>query len=280
MSEAVALTPREDRSLFSLHSEDELTEHEFHDRQLHYSKHALEQLLPDFYVARNMAVYWVPGQRQHPYVGPDLFVARGRPAMENPSCYLTYEDGPLSFVMEVASESTRAGETKKRDEVYAAQLAVPEHLFIDGERHQLVLSALVGDRYEPVESDALGRLWSRELGIGFMWEEDGRLVRVVMPVGRLVATPQEEAALRREAEERADRMERAARRLQGEARRRAEAEARAEEEARQRTEADARADEEARRRVEAEARAEALAAELERLRRSLDDDAGAPPSGR
>jgi Uma2 family endonuclease len=266
MSEAVALTPREDRRLFSLHPEDEMTEHEFHDRQLHYAMHALGQALPELYIARNMAVYWVPGQRQNPYVGPDLFVARGRPVQENPSCYLTYEDGPLAFVMEVASESTRSGEAKKRDETYAAQLEVPEHLYIDGERHELVLSVLVGGRYEVVVPDELGRHWSRELEVGFVWQEDGRLVRVVTRDGRLVATPREEVALRQEAEERASRAARAARRLEGEARRRAEAEARAEEEAR--------------RRAEAEARAEALAAELERLRRSIEGDPGAPPPGR
>jgi Uma2 family endonuclease len=319
MSEAVAVTPREDRSLFSLHPEDEMTEHEFHDRQLHYSKHALGEVLPGLYIARNMAVYWVPGQRQNPYAGPDLFVARGHPVRPNPSCYLTYEDGPLMFVMEVASESTRAMEGTKRDETYAVQLTVPEHLYIDGDRHELVLSALVGSRYETVEPDEQGRHWSRELRVGFVWQDDGRLVRVVTPDGQIVASPQEDAALRREAEERALReTRRAARatqraRLQArraedaesraveEARQRAEAEARAVEEARHRAEAEARAVEEARHRAEAEARtheearrrsdaetrlveeagqraeavarAEALALEVERLRRTIDGDA-------
>src|SRR6266542_212983 len=118
MSEAVAVTPREDRSLFSLHPEDEMTEHAFHDRQCGYFTHAFAQALPDWFVARNMAVYWVPGERQQPYAGPDVFVARGHPVDENPSCYLTYEDGPLTLVAEVTSESTRAMETKRRDETY------------------------------------------------------------------------------------------------------------------------------------------------------------------
>jgi Uma2 family endonuclease len=257
MSEAVALTPREDRSRFSLHPEDEMTEHSAHDRQLEYFKFALGQTLPEWFLARNMAVYWIRGQREHPYVGPDLFVARGRPTEANPSCYLTYEDGPLTLVVEVASESTRAGETRKRDETYAAQLAVPEHLYIDFERHVLVLSVLEGDHYELAAPDEAGRHWSRELGIGFVWQEDGRLVRVVTAAGQLVPTAEEEAGRRREAEERA---EREARRAEREARR-------ARQEAR-------RAEEEARRRAEAEARAEALAAELERLRRSIEGERG------
>jgi Uma2 family endonuclease len=236
MSEAVAVTPREDRSLFSLHPEDEMTEHAFHDRQCGYFTYAFGQALPDWYVARNMAVYWVRGQRQHPYAGPDVFVARGHPVDDNPSCYLTYEDGPLTLVVEVASESTRALEAKRRDETYALQLKVPEHLYIDYERHTLELSVLVGERYATVAPDGAGVLWSRELGIGFAWQEDGRLVRVVTADGGIVPTAQEEAALRREAEERTE--------------------------------------EEARRRAEAEARAEALAAELERLRRASGEEAG------
>jgi Uma2 family endonuclease len=269
MSEVVAVVPREDRSRFSLHPEDEVTEHAFHDRQLGYFKHALGQALPDCFIARNMAVYWVPGQRDHPYVGPDLLVARAHPAEENPSCYLAYEDGPLTLVIEVASESTRAGEARTRDETYAAELAVPEHLYIDIERQILVLSVLEGGRYEPVAPDNSGRHWSRELGIGFVWQEDRRLVRVVTTEGRVMPAAEEEAALRREAEERA---QREAQRAQREAQR-ARREARhAEQEAR-------RAEEEARRRAEAEARAEALEAELERLRRSIDRDRGGAASG-
>src|SRR5438552_3939285 len=81
----------------------------------------------------------------------------------------------------------------------------------EDERHELVLSLLEGGRYEPVAPDEAGRHWSRELGIGFVWQEDGRLVRLVTADG-VVATPEEEVALRREAEARAERAEQAARR--------------------------------------------------------------------
>jgi hypothetical protein len=57
-------------------------------------------------------------------------------------------------------------------------------------------------------------LWSRELGIGFAWQEDGRLVRVVTADGGIVPTAQEEAALRREAEARAEALAAELQRLQ------------------------------------------------------------------
>jgi hypothetical protein len=223
-----------------------MTEHRDHALQSEYFVFAVQRTLPDLFVARNLAVYWVPGQMQEPWAGPDIFVSRHAPQDANPSCYLTYKDGPLAFVCEVASPKTRGKEAERRDEIYAQALSVPEHLFIDHERHVLELSKLSNGRYERIAPDREGRHWSRELGIGFVWQHDGRLVRVVTPTGEIVPTAQEETAQRYKAEARA-----------------AEAEARAAEEARQRAAAEAHS-------AEVEARAEALAAEVERLRRGLD----------
>jgi Uma2 family endonuclease len=271
------IAPPEDRSLFSLHPEDQVTQQDSHDEQLTYLKYALRQVLPDLFVGREIAVYWVPGQRQHPYTGPDILIARSRPAQEDPSIFLTYEDGPLTFVAEVASEKTRARERRKRDRVYAAALRVPEYLFIDLQRGVLELWTLAGDEYQRVAANAQGWLWSQELGIGFVWQEDRRLVRVVDQNGQIVPTHQEEAALRAAAEQKAQheaqRAEREARRAVREAERAArEAALRADAEQRARVAEQAAAVERERAEMERE-RAEALVAELERLRRAMDDRA-------
>src|SRR5439155_10229425 len=129
-----------DRSLFSLHPEEEMPECRSHDQQLETLKFALEHTLSDLFIARNMAVYWIPGQMQHPWAGPDILVSRHHPKDDDPSCYVTYEDGPLAFVCEVASPKTPGKEAERRDGTYAQALAVPEHLFIDLERHVLELS--------------------------------------------------------------------------------------------------------------------------------------------
>jgi Uma2 family endonuclease len=253
-----------DRSLFSLHPEEEMTERRGHAHQSEYFVFALERTLPDLFIARNLAVYWVPDQMQEPWAGPDILVSRQHPAEADPSVYLTYQDGPLAFVCEVASRRTRGKEAERRDETYAQALAVPEHLFIDLQRHVLELSELVNGRYQRIAPDAAGRHWSRELGIGFQWQPDGRRVRVLTALGEVVPTAQEETARRYEAEALA---QEEARQRTVEATRAAEAEARAAEETRQRKAAEARA-------TEAEARAAALAAEVERLRRARD----VPPS--
>jgi Uma2 family endonuclease len=206
MSELLTTLPRADRSQFSLHPEDDMTERHFHARQVSYFEHVFTSRFPELFVARNMAVYWVPGQRKKPYAGPDLFVSRRHPEEEDPSVYLTYEDGPIAFVVEVASEKTRAKEAKKRDETYAAALRIPEYLYVDHERDVLGLWRLAGEVYEPVAPDGQGRLWSEELGVWFAWQEDGRLVRVITADGETVPTSQEEADLRLAAEEQARRL--------------------------------------------------------------------------
>jgi hypothetical protein len=247
MSEAHTLITPADRSRFSLHPEDEMTERRSHAKQVGYFDDALTSLLPEFFIARNMAVYWIPGQREYPYVGPDLFVSRYHPKEENPTCYLTYEDGPIAFVIEVASEKTRANELKKRDETYGTILRIPEYLYVDQERHVLELWRLVEGAYERVSSDEQGRFWSPGLAIAFAWQDDGRMVRVLTTDGTMVPTAQEERALRRAAETQVAQEARRAERETQRARR------------------------EARRRAAAEEQARALAAEIERLRRVLEE---------
>jgi Uma2 family endonuclease len=158
MSEGTILTPVTDRSLFSMHPEDWVTQADSHDEQSIYFKQALRRLLPDCFVARDLAVYWVPGQYQHPYVGPDVFISRSQPRVEDPTAWLTYEDGELALVIEVASEGTRANERAKRDETYAAALEVPEYVYVDLPHDVLELWSLGPDGYERVPEDVAGRL--------------------------------------------------------------------------------------------------------------------------
>jgi Uma2 family endonuclease len=259
-----AAPQRVDRELFSLHPEEQMTERPSHRLQGTYGEQALRRLLPGWYVAGNMGVYWVPGEMEYPSAGPDIMVARGAPAREDASVYLTYEDGPLTLVVEIASPSTRSLDRHKRDTVYAIELAVPWYLWIDLPRRVLALYRLVEGQYQPVSPDAEGRLWCDDLGVGFAWQPDGRMVRVLDKNGTVVPTEAEEAALREAAEERAARQ---AQRAEREARRAAREAQRAEREAR-------RAQAEADARRAAEERAEALAAELERLRRMLAEAGG------
>jgi Uma2 family endonuclease len=220
--------PYADRQLFSLHEEEEVTEVTPHRRQVSYFETNLQVELPDRFVGANLGVYWVPGQYTEPWAGPDLFVAP-RPPMRDPQprVWLVWEDGPLQFVAEIASEGTRRHERRKREETYQVALGVPEYLYVDLDRHQLELWRLQAGKYRRVR-EAGGRLYSEELGVWFGWDPAAEFVRIWTSDGRMLPKPEEREQQLQEAEQRAQ--------------------------------------EEQRLRQEAEARAAALAAELERLR--------------
>jgi Uma2 family endonuclease len=231
-----------DRRLFSLHEEEDVVEIRPHRRQVVYIETNLQIYLPDRYVAANMGVYWVPGQYREPWTGPDVFVAARPPNEPVERVWAVYEDGPLQFVAEVASERTRRGERKKREEIYREALAVPEYLYIDLDRRQLELWRLEAGEYRRVR--AVGdRLHSRQLGISFGWDPEQVFVRIWDGDGRMLPTGEERQQQLWEAEERVA------------------------QEQRLRQQAEQRAAEEGRVRREAEERAAARAAELERLRR-------------
>lgn len=231
-----------DRRLFSLHEEEDLVEITPHRRQVVYLETSLRLLFPERFVGANIGVYWVPGQFRHPWAGPDIMVAARSPRGDAPRVWVVWEDGPLEFVGEVASNETRAQEARKRDEIYRDALAVPEYLYIDLDRHRLELWRLEAGVYQRVRAER-GRFRSKQLGVQFAWDTDREFVRIWGADGRRMPTAEELLQERQEAEERAAH------------------------EARQRQTAEERAEREARQRREAEARAAALAAELERLRR-------------
>jgi Uma2 family endonuclease len=261
MSEVIT-PPRADRRLFSLHEEEDVVEVPPHRDQIFYLETNLRSELPDRFVGGNMGVYWVPGQFKKPWAGPDVLVSRRPPRDPAPRVYLVWEDGPIQFIAEVASDRTRRTERRKRERIYRVELQVPEYLYIDLDRHQLELWRLQGGEYQRV-SDEGGRLFSQELELWFGWDPQKAFVRIWTPEGRMLLTAEEQRQRLEEAEQQAQEERQ---RRQEEQEQRQAAEQRAQEEQRQRQEAEQRAQEERRLREEAEARAAALAAELERLR--------------
>jgi hypothetical protein len=242
MSELVT-PPYADRQRFSLHEEEDVVEITPHRRQVVYLETNLQVEFPDRFVGANLSVYWVPGQHEEPWAGPGVFVAARPPARDPlPRVWLVWEDGPLQFVAEVASEKTRrvpadgadegrrperVAERRKREEKYQDALGVPECLYVDLDRHQLELWWLQAGKYRRVREER-GRLYSEELGVRFGWDPRAEFVRIWSVDGRMLPTEQEREQQLQEAEQRAQ--------------------------------------EEQRLRQEAEARAATLAAELERLR--------------
>ena len=229
---------------------------------------------PQVYISGNLFVYYEEGNPRR-VVAPDVFVVQGvrnRPRR----IYKLWEEGVVpAVVFELTSRSTRREDLRSKYDLYE-RLGVTEYFLFDplGEylRPPCRGYRLHQGRYRPLSPAADGSLWSAVLGLAL--HERGEQLRLYDPAGqRWLPTPQEEAAARRAAEERAS-VEVAARRAAEEwagvevaARRAAEERAGVEVAARQA--AEQRATVEADARQVAESQVAAAEAELARLRALL-----------
>jgi len=252
----------DDRDFYHSHEEESVPQGYDHFFQTRYLVSALRVRRPDLWMVGDFCCYWERGNNRR-WVAPDAVVATGPPVAERPKSWLMWEDPPLLFVAEIASDPAE-GRDRTKLEAYEQHLQVPEYLYAYPPSGELKLWRQVNGRYQPVTPREDGRLWSAELEVWFGYDEEGFL-RAYDPDGKPLPT-HEELEERREAE--AQRAEAEAQRAEAEAQR-AEAEAqRAEAEAQRAEAATLRADEEARLRAEAERQLEELRAELARLRGS------------
>jgi Uma2 family endonuclease len=214
------------------------------------------------YVAGNMFIYYIPGDRLR-HVAPDVFVVKGvekAPAVERRR-YLTWEEGKGPDVaIEITSESTREEDFDDKFALYQKVLKVKEYFLFDpyGEylRPRLQGYRLQKGRYVHIKP-VKGRLPSQVLGL-HLEARNGQLRLYDPATGTRLPTPLERAAAAEAREARAE-TERA----------RAETErARAETE-RARAEQDRQQEAAARQRAEAE---------IARLRRELETLRQRPPA--
>jgi Uma2 family endonuclease len=223
MTASLSPAALDDRNLYPLHEEDDVTEIPFHERQVRYLRNALCARFPDWFVTGNVGIYWEPGDFALSRA-PDVLVVREPLPEPDPRVYLTWRDPPVIFVAEIGSRSTQAMDEGPKVEIYAQNVRATEYLYADPPRGELRLwrSGVAG--YEEVGAEANGRFRSGELELEFGLEEG--FLRVYTLEGERLQKHEEVV---QEAQE-------AGRRLADEARRREAAEARAAEEAARRQE--------------------------------------------
>jgi Uma2 family endonuclease len=173
---------------------------------------------PSVYVAGNMFVYYVEGDR-HKHLSPDVFVVRGIAKTPERLCYLAWVEGKMpEAVIELTSRSTREEDLDDKFHLYQDILKVYEYFLFDPEEEYLEPSMrgyrLQGGKYVPIEP-VDGRLPSEVLGLHL--ERDGWTLRLYDPTtGQWLPTMWEEHDRRQQAE--------AAREQEAAARQKAEAE--------------------------------------------------------
>jgi Uma2 family endonuclease len=260
-----------------------MAESDVHLEEMVYLITALKsryQEVPDVYVAGNLLLYYVRGDRKAA-VAPDVFLVKGVPKRKRKSFLLWKEGRGPCFVIEVTSESTRSEDLGKKQKRYE-QLGVEEY-FLHDPLGEYLAPPLQGyrlqddGRYRRLAPEPDGTLVSRTTGLRL--RREGEHLRLVdLATGSPLPSFED---LREECHRQRDELLRQIREL----RLRDEKLRRQDEELRRRDEKLRRQDEELRRQGEkirqsetarqtAEERARAAEEELARLRRELESRQG------
>ncbi|HEV3343108.1 MAG TPA: Uma2 family endonuclease [Pirellulales bacterium] len=151
------------------------------------------RLREDVYVVGDMLLYYEEGNPRA-CRGPDVMVCKGVQGKHPRRSFRTWEEGVApAVIFEVTSRKTRHEDEDDKPLVYAS-LGVKELYLFDPEgeylRPRLKGFQLAAGRYEPMATDADGKLFSPELGLGLAIDE--HLLRLVDPsTGLLLPTDEE-----------------------------------------------------------------------------------------
>lgn len=159
---------------------------------------------PQVYIAGNMFVYYVPGNRLR-HVSPDVFVVFGIPKSTTPERrrYLVWEEGKApDIVIELTSESTREEDIDDKMQIYRI-LGVREYFLYDPYEEYLDPPLqgyrLVEGEFQPITA-VTGRLPSSVLGLHL--EPSEGFLRLYDPATQAwLPTPPEEHQALLQAEE-------------------------------------------------------------------------------
>lgn len=135
--------------------------------------------VPDVYVAGNLLLYFIRGDRKA-CLAPDVFVVKGVPKRRRKSFLLWKEERGPSFVIEVTSESTRAEDIETKRDRYE-RMGVEEYFLHDplGEYLTPPLQGyrIEGGRYRRISPEPDGSLVSWTTGLRL--RREGEHLRLV-----------------------------------------------------------------------------------------------------
>ncbi|MEH1834640.1 MAG: Uma2 family endonuclease [Nostoc sp.] len=179
-----------------LYSDEPPLETDLHRLQMTLLIQCLEWLWQNrnkFYAAGNLTIYYSPRQRKSEnFRGPDFFVVLGTERKPRKSWVVWEEDGKYpNLIIEILSAST--GDTDKglKKQIYQDIFRTPDYFWFDPETLEFSGYHLLDGKYQPLEPNPQGWLWSQQLGLYLgVYQEN---LRFYTPEGELVPTPEEVA---------------------------------------------------------------------------------------
>ncbi|MEB3181929.1 MAG: Uma2 family endonuclease [Nostocaceae cyanobacterium] len=152
----------------------------------------------DFYVSGNLTVYYNPNKlKSKDFRGPDFFVVLDTDPKPRKSWTVWDEGGKYpNVIVELLSDSTAETDKGLKKQIYQDIFRTFDYFWFDPHNLEFAGFHLVDGKYQALESNENGWLWSQQLEL-FLGIHQQQL-RFFTPDGKLVPTPEEAAA---EAEE-------------------------------------------------------------------------------
>jgi Uma2 family endonuclease len=149
----------------------------------------------DFYTAGNLTIYYSYNKRKdEKFRGPDFFVVLDTERKTRKSWVVWEEDGKYpNLILEILSESTAKTDRGLKKKLYQDTFRTPDYFWFDPYTLEFAGFHLVDGKYQPLEPNNQGHLWSQQLEL-YLGIYQG-LVRFFTPEGELVPTPEEIAEL-------------------------------------------------------------------------------------
>ncbi|MTJ09996.1 Uma2 family endonuclease [Anabaena sp. UHCC 0204] len=191
--------------LSDLYSDEPPVETELHLEQIMLLIKSLKWLWKertDFYAVGNLSIYYSPNQKKSEYFrGPDFFVVLGTERKTRKSWVVWEENGKYpNLIIEILSPTTAKTDRGTKKELYQDIFRTPEYFLFDPYTLEFAGFYLIHGKYQPVELNEKGHLWSEELGL-YLGIFQG-LLRYFTPEGTLVPTPEESAEMEAEKSQR------------------------------------------------------------------------------
>ncbi len=187
-----------------LYSDEPPLETELHLRQIILLFKCLEWLWrdrTDFYAAGNLTIYYsFSKSKSEDFRGPDFFVVLDTERKARKSWVVWEEDGKYpNVILEILSESTDHTDKEVKKKLYQNTFRTPDYFWFDPYTLEFAGFHLVDGKYQPLEANNQGHLWSQQLGL-YLGIHQG-LLRFFTPEGQLIPTPEEEAESERQQKE-------------------------------------------------------------------------------
>ncbi|OBQ22275.1 Uma2 family endonuclease [Anabaena sp. AL93] len=181
-----------------LYSDEPPVETELHLRQIILLFKCLEWLWKDrtdFYAVGNLSIYYSPHQKKSEDVrGPDFFVVLGTERKTRKSWVVWEENGKYPHVIvEILSPTTAKTDRETKKLLYQDTFRTPDYFWFDPYTLEFAGFNLISGKYQPLQPNEKGHLWSEELGL-YLGIHEG-LLRYFTSLGVLVPTPEESAEM-------------------------------------------------------------------------------------